>query len=97
MKRIVGVVFYDGRIGVEEEEMPELVDNQVLVEVHSSLISPGTEMALARNLRKKHEAADSSPHKFGYSNAGIILETKGDVKGLKPGMRVACMGGGGAL
>lgn len=97
MKRVVGAVYYDGRIGIEEEEMPKLRENQVLVEVHASLISPGTEMALVRNLRRKHDPADSRPVKFGYSNAGIILETQGNVKGLKPGMRVACMGAGAAL
>ena len=96
LKRKFGVVYYDGRIGLEEEVMPELKENEVLVEVHASLISPGTEMALVRNRRKTPAPADSAPVRFGYSNAGIILETKGDVKGLKPGMRVACMGGGGA-
>ena len=54
-------------------------------------------MNLVRALRKKNAPADSAPTQFGYSNAGIILETKGDVKGLKPGMRVACMGAGAAL
>ena len=97
MKRAVGVVCHDGQIGIEEEEMPELQENQVLVEVHTSLISPGTEMALVRNLRKKNNSPDSAPIKFGYSNAGIILKTNGEVKGLKPGMRVACMGAGAAL
>lgn len=96
MKRIVGAVYYDGRVETIEEEMPLLKDNQVLVEVHTSLISPGTEMNLVRNLRSKNGEKDSAPIKFGYSNAGIILETKGDVKGLKPGMRVACMGAGAA-
>lgn len=97
MKRTFGVIYYDGRIGIEEEELPALRDNQVLVEVYASLISPGTEMAAVRNLRKKSNPPDSEPIKFGYSNAGIILETKGHVKGLKPGMRVACMGAGAAL
>lgn len=96
MKRIVGAIYYDGRIGFQEEEMPELKDNQVLVEVHASLISPGTEMALAKKLRREPAKADSAPIRFGYSNAGIVLETRGEVKGLKPGMRVACMGGGAA-
>jgi len=97
MKRIFGAIYYDGRLGVEEEEMPKLAENQVLVEVHSSLISPGTEMAWVRQLRKDNKPADAKPVKFGYSNAGVIVETRGDVKGLKPGMRVACMGAGAAL
>ena len=97
MKRIVGCLYYDGRLGIEEETMPKLADNQVLVEVHASLISPGTEMSSARNLRRKPDPAISAPIKFGYSNAGIVIKTKGDAKGLKPGMRVACMGAGAAL
>lgn len=96
MKRKIGSIYYNGKVGVEEQEMPQLKDNQVLVEVHTSLISPGTEMSLVRKLREKPWPADSVPMQFGYSNAGIILETKGDVKGLKPGMRVACMGAGAA-
>ena len=97
MKRIVGCLYYDGRLGIEEETMPKLADNQVLVEVHASLISPGTEMSSARNLRRKPDPSISTPIKFGYSNAGIVLKTKGDAKGLAPGMRVACMGAGAAL
>lgn len=96
MKRKIGVIYYDGRVGVEEEKMPQLKDNQVLVEVHASLISPGTEMASAARLRKEPQKPDTAPIPFGYSNAGIVLKTKGDVKGLKPGMRVACMGVGAA-
>ena len=96
MKRMVGAIYYDGRVGTLEEDVPQLKENEVLVEVYASLISPGTEMNLPRNLRKKPAKPDSEPMKFGYSNAGIILETKGDAKGLKPGMRVACMGAGAA-
>ena len=96
MKRRIGSIYYNGKVGVEEEEMSPLKENQVLVEVHASLISPGTEMALVKRLRNEPAKPDSAPICFGYSNAGIILETKGDVKGLKPGMRVACMGAGAA-
>ena len=96
MKRRVGAVYYNGKVAIEEEEMSPLKENQVLVEVHASLISPGTEMALVKKLRNEPAKPDSAPIRFGYSNAGIILETKGDVKGLKPGMRVACMGAGAA-
>lgn len=92
MKRKVGVTFYNGQLGIVEEEMPELQDHQVLVEVHCSLISPGTELATAKKYRKEPGKETTEPFKFGYSNAGIIREVKGDCKGLKAGMRVACMG-----
>ena len=96
MKRVVGVVCPDGLVKCIEEEMPVLKENEVLVEVHNSLISPGTEMALVKNVRAGKVKLEE-PFKFGYSCAGIILETKGDVKNLTAGMRVACMGGGAAV
>lgn len=96
MKKITGAILFDGQLGTREQEIPELQPGQVLVEVHASLISPGTEMAAARQRRQKHLAPDTPPMNFGYSNAGVILETRGDVKGLKTGMRVACMGAGAA-
>lgn len=96
MKRIAGVVCPDGQVRCIEEDVPALKDNEVLVEMHNSLISPGTEMALVKNLRSGKVKIDE-PLRFGYSSAGVILETRGDVKGLKPGMRVACMGAGAAI
>ena len=97
MKRLVGVRLFDGRLDVLEEEIPELREHQVLIEVHASLISPGTEMAPVRKLRAEPGKPDDAPAKFGYSCAGIIVETRGDCKDLRPGMRVAGMGAGYAL
>ena len=97
MKRTTGAILYNGQLGTVTKELPELADNQVLVEVHTSLISPGSEMRGAARLRKNPSPPDSAPTEFGYSNAGIVLKTKGDCRGLKPGMRVACMGTGAAL
>lgn len=96
MKRLVGVVCPDGQVKCVEDDVPALKDGEVLVEVRNSLISPGTEMALVRNLRSGKVKLDE-PFKFGYSCAGIVMETKGDAKGLISGMRVACMGGGAAV
>ena len=96
MKRFVGVVCPDGQVKCIEDDVPELKENEVLVEVHNSLISPGTEMALVQNLRNG-KLKFEEPIKFGYSCAGVIIETKGDVKDLKTGMRVACMGAGAAV
>ena len=91
MKRTIGAILYDGQLGTVTRELPELADNQVLVEVHTSLISPGSEMKAAARQRKNPRPTDSEPTEFGYSNAGIVLKTKGDCRGLKPGMRVACL------
>ena len=87
------VVSYDGKVVCEERALPELKDNEVLVKVHASLISPGTEMNLPKAFREKNKE-DKTSTPFGYSSAGEIIAVKGDVKDLKVGMRVACMGGG---
>ena len=47
------VVTYNGQVECREMPVPELKDNEVLVKVHCSLISPGTEMNLPRGLRAK--------------------------------------------
>jgi len=73
--------------------MPELKEGEALVKVATSLVSPGTEMSLVKARRAKPEP-ESKACGFGYSAAGEILETRGSCGTLKPGMRVACMGGG---
>jgi len=87
-------VTYNGQVECRQVEIPELKDNEVLVKVHASLISPGTEMNSPRALREKPNEDKNFCHQFGYSSAGEIIAVKGDVKDLKVGMRVACMGGG---
>lgn len=87
-------VTYDGKgiISVEEGDVPEVNENEVLVEVHTSLISPGTEMGSVKNLRAR-PSSSMEKRAFGYGNAGVVLKCgKGCVR-LKEGMRVACMGG----
>ncbi len=93
MKRLAAVVYGDGRVDAIEEEVPELKPGEVLVKVACTLISPGTEMNLPRNRRAKPDASLAPAH-FGYSAAGTIVATCGDVKDLKVGMRVGAMGGG---
>jgi threonine dehydrogenase-like Zn-dependent dehydrogenase len=95
MKRTAAIITGIGEVKTRVEELPPLKDNEVLIKVHVSLISPGTEMTGVKGRREKcdKEAEDIN---FGYANAGEIIEIKGDVKDLKVGMRVAAMGGGGA-
>ena len=92
-KCAAAVITYDGKVECRNIDMPELKDNEVLVKVHASLISPGTEMNVAK-IRRETPAAEGEDFYFGYSSAGEIIDVKGDVKDLKVGMRVACMGGG---
>jgi len=95
MKRAAAIITGSGEVKTRREELPELKDNEVLIKVHSSLISPGTEIAGVKNKREEPTPEEEDKN-FGYANAGEIIEVRGDVKDLKAGMRVAAMGGGGA-
>jgi threonine dehydrogenase-like Zn-dependent dehydrogenase len=92
MKRTAAVFTGIGEVKTRTEDLPELKENEVLIKVYASLISPGTEMAGVK--AKREEPTPEEDKNFGYSNAGEIIEVKGDVKDLKIGMRVAAMGGG---
>ncbi len=94
IKRRAAAITGCGEVKVIEQEL-ELKDNEVLIKVHASLISPGTEMAGVKAKRENPDK-DAETKVFGYANAGEIIEVKGNVKNLKVGMRVAAMGGGGA-
>jgi len=98
-KRIVAALMGDGRIGLIEQDVPELRPGAVLVEVHNSLVSPGTELGGWRGLRAKRDRPEPNarPKPFGYANAGVVLEVGGGVRDFEPGDRVACMGSGYAL
>ncbi len=85
-----------GRMGVVEVDLPDLGETDVLVEVHASLVSPGTELGGWRAFAEERgtEAPDRTPRPFGYANAGVVRETGARVQGLAVGDRVACMGSG---
>ncbi|MDD3116846.1 MAG: hypothetical protein PHO45_05695 [Victivallaceae bacterium] len=95
MLRKQAVITGEGKVEVRQLELPELAKNEVRIKTQASLISPGTEMSAVRRFREKPEP-DAKPLLFGYACAGEIIETNGDCGGLKPGMRVAAMGGGSA-
>ncbi len=85
-----------GVIGVAEGPVPECGPGDLLVDVHASLISSGTELGGIPK-RRENPNPDAKARPFGYQNAGEIIETGPDCDGYEVGMRVACMGGGYAL
>ena len=98
-KRKVAALCGDGHIRLVEQDTPPLRDGAVLLEVHASLVSPGTELGGWRALaaKRKNPDADAEPRPFGYSNAGVVLEVGRGVEEFSPGDRVACIGGGYAM
>jgi threonine dehydrogenase-like Zn-dependent dehydrogenase len=98
-KRIVAALTGDGRIIPVEQEIPATRPGSVLLAAHSSLVSPGTELGSWRALaRQKQEPKPlPQPRPFGYSNAGVVVETGAGVEEFKEGDRIACIGGGYAM
>ena len=95
-KRIVAAVMGNGHIGLIEQDVPPVGPGTVLVEVHASLVSPGTELGGWRQLAEQlaHPDPDAKPRPFGYANAGVVREVGEGVEDLAAGDRVACMGAG---
>jgi len=79
-----------GYIQVQEEPIPPLEPGRVLVKVHASLISTGTELS---RLRGKERSPEGEFRSFGYQNAGEVIALGEGCQGYEVGQRVACMGG----
>lgn len=85
-----------GQILTEEQETPIPKPGQLLIEVHASMVSPGTELGgMKRRREKPGDATKQRP--FGYTNAGVVIGKEGDCDEFEIGDRVAGMGGGYAL
>lgn len=95
VKRIAAFIDGYGNVSAKEDDLNDLKENEVLIKVHASLISPGTEVGSIKNLSQTPDK-EKEPFVFGYANAGEIVEIKGNSKGLEKGMRVAAMGAGAA-
>ena len=81
-----------GRFAVIEESVPDVGQGTVLVEVESSLVSPGTELGGVPEMRRSPDAkAPKRP--FGYGNAGVVmlpprrLRLVDDIRGRYSGAR----------
>jgi len=95
--RRIGALNEAGHGCVIEGPIPELSKGKILVRVHASLISPGTELNGAKTARKEGKTEVGTPKAFGYQNAGEVIAVDPSVTEFKVGDRVACMGGGYAL
>jgi threonine dehydrogenase-like Zn-dependent dehydrogenase len=89
----------DGHIRLVEQDVPPVEAGTVLVEVHASLVSPGSGVGTWRGFagQRENPDRDARPRPIGYSNAGIVLETGEGVTAFCKGDRVACIGAGYAL
>jgi len=85
-----------GIISVEQGPIPEPQKGEILIEVHSSMISPGTELGGVKS-RRANPNTSGPQRPFGYQNAGDVIAKGEDCNEFEIGMRVACMGGGYAL
>jgi len=93
-RRLVAARTNTGHLALIEEEIPPLRPGTVLVEVHNSLVSPGSGLGGWRAMRHRleHPQPFDKPQPFGYSNAGVVLEVGEGVEEYAPGDRVACIG-----
>ena len=98
-KRTVAALTGDGRITLVEQDIPETRPGAVLLEVKSSLVSPGTELGSWRGLARQKEDPKpfDEPKPFGYSNAGVVVEVGEGAEEFSPGDRIGCIGGGYAM
>lgn len=77
-----------------EVDIPEIKENEVLVQIERSSISAGTERAnLVGDPNTAGVAAPkvNFPRKVGYSSAGVVVKIGDAVTRVKVGDRVACM------
>jgi len=85
------IIFTEPRqVSVAEHDVPALGPADVLVEVVTSSISPGTERWVLTGRMEAPGQPDLAafPHVPGYQAAGVIREVGPAVRGLRPGDRV---------
>ncbi|MBN1836421.1 MAG: zinc-binding dehydrogenase [Spirochaetales bacterium] len=74
---------------VQEVELPKLGEQEVLIGIQASAISPGTERwCLTDRMVIPGKPPLAFPHVPGYQAAGQVVEVGGAVRSLRPGQRV---------
>ncbi len=89
-KKAAAILFPEvNRAVLDEVPVPEPGEQEVLVQIHYSSISPGTERwCLTGRLQTPDGPTPAFPHVPGYQAAGVVVEAGRAVKSLKPGDRV---------
>jgi len=89
-KKAAAILFPEvNRAVLDEVPVPEPGEQEVLVQIHYSSISPGTERwCLTGRLQTPEGPTPAFPHVPGYQAAGVVVEAGRAVKSLKPGDRV---------
>lgn len=77
-------------VEVQEIQLPKLHDNEVLIDVHYSFVSPGTERWVLTGEFFYGQTCQSYsfPLVPGYQKTGVVIETGTSVKNFKKGDRV---------
>ncbi len=74
-----------GNVVMEQVPIPDIGPNEVLVRVHRSLISRGSEL-----WKRYVDPGPIDPGRMGYSTAGVIEKVGSEVTWFAPGDRVSC-------
>jgi len=92
--RRLGALDQTGHALLIRQPLPRPKRGQVLLRVHASMISPGTELGQAKAARAQGATKPGAPRPFGYQNAGVVIALGAGVTQFAPGDRVACFGAG---
>jgi threonine dehydrogenase-like Zn-dependent dehydrogenase len=88
-----------GQVHIESMPVPEPAADQVLVRIHTTQVSAGSEMNAVRRRRQAHTAEAQTPLPeagMGYTAVGVIEAVGDAVDGWAVGERVLCSGNHGS-
>ena len=81
-----------GNVTRIEEPLPPPGHGQVLVRIHASMVSAGTQVRAIQLIRRGEAPAPAHPIQLGYQAAGEILAVGDGVTRLRVGDRIGCFG-----